>query len=315
VLFHLDEGGRKMALPWIKLHVSLIDNDAFKRLSTGSKLTFYTALGLAGKQDQDGALAVRGGPMTVAEIASYTGLSPREQVAALGSLVEFDFLSMREDSTYVVERWESKAGDGSRDRTRRYRDKQKTASETSPSTSRKRHRNVTETKSSRKSDGTDKEIDKEIDTSLLRKAALGFMNWPVDVDGLRAITRPFLAAFGNVTGDDAIKKHGPKYAQVLSQMRGRGVTISAAWQAFTEARAMNEDRPLFGDQAKTAMSYLPSRSMPPPPGAQAARPSGPATWRCRGCDTYHKVSLTEAIARFKRPEDYRCDDCLQAVAS
>jgi hypothetical protein len=92
--------------------------------------------------------------MTVEEISRYTGLQQKQQIEALDDLVRVGFLSYNSaDFMYAVERWNEKAGDSSRDRTRRFRE---------------RHRDVAETLLQQKSDGTDKEEDKEKDTVTLR---------------------------------------------------------------------------------------------------------------------------------------------------
>jgi hypothetical protein len=92
--------------------------------------------------------------MTVEEISRYTGLQQKQQIEALDDLVRVGFLSYNSaDFMYAVERWNEKAGDSSRDRTRRFRE---------------RHRDVSETLPQQKSDGTDKEEEKDTDTVTQR---------------------------------------------------------------------------------------------------------------------------------------------------
>jgi hypothetical protein len=127
-----------LSLPWVKVQISLIDNDTFKALSPGAKLTFFTALCLAQKQDAGGALTVRGiGPMTPEQISSYTGMRPKLQQEALDELCGAPRLMARDlTGCYVVERFDEKAGDESavishRDRQRRYREKKRDGSDAS----------------------------------------------------------------------------------------------------------------------------------------------------------------------------------------
>lgn len=135
------------ALPWVKLHTGLIDNDAFRLLSPEARLTFYTALGIAGKLGQNGQLSVRGvGPMNVAQIATYTGLKPHRQKQALDELcVKGAFLTII-DEAWAIAKWDEKAGDESSarshaDRQRRYRERHRdAASDNDRDASRKKQR-------------------------------------------------------------------------------------------------------------------------------------------------------------------------------
>ena len=110
-----------MALPWVKVFVSLLDNDVYRRLSAPARFTFLTAIPLAQKCDQGGALALRVGPLTIDEIAAYTRLPRANQQRALTELVAAGLLGARDDGAYVVERFAEFQGDSSRERTARYR--------------------------------------------------------------------------------------------------------------------------------------------------------------------------------------------------
>ena len=114
-----------MALPWVKLHTGLIDNDAFRLLSCDARLTFFTALAIAGKQDQGGALYIRSiGPMSEAQISGYTGLPVARQKKALEELASIAQFMMFHEGTWAISRWDEKAGDHSRARVSRYRQNQ-----------------------------------------------------------------------------------------------------------------------------------------------------------------------------------------------
>lgn len=86
------------------------------------------ALLIAGDCDADGALAVRTGPLTIEEIAEYTGLSRAHQSAAIDELLKSVFFGQRLDGSYAVERWDEKAGSESSrisnaERQRRHRER------------------------------------------------------------------------------------------------------------------------------------------------------------------------------------------------
>ncbi len=120
-------------MKWVKLHVSLLKNVNYRRLSIAGKITFLTALMLAGDCDNKGLLAVRTGPLTVKEVALETSLPPRQQAAALQELCAAAFLSMSLDGAYLVERWDEKVGSDSErlsnaERQRRHRNAKRNAS-------------------------------------------------------------------------------------------------------------------------------------------------------------------------------------------
>jgi hypothetical protein len=94
--------------------------------------------------------------------------------------------------------------------------------------------------------------------------------FPQDVNALKRLTIPFLAAFGNAKSDEAIRKHGPAYADVLAAFRSRGVSVSQAWSAFADALAAHSGKPLFSNLANTALRYLPAR----PAGSRFDPPAG-----------------------------------------
>lgn len=88
-------------------------------------------------------------------------------------------------------------------------------------------------------------------------------DFPQAVNDLKRLTVPFLAAFANVRTDEAIKKHGPAYADVLATFRSRGVSVSQAWSCFCDALAAHSGKPLFSNLANTALRYLPARPTGP----------------------------------------------------
>lgn len=112
-----------MSLPWVKLHTSLLDNDRFKLLTPEGKLTFYTAIALAGKLDSDGALIINGwGPMRAANVASYTSLDNLVQTQALEELAKVGLLVVDQE-TLRVAKWDEKCGNPSHLTSQRKRQK------------------------------------------------------------------------------------------------------------------------------------------------------------------------------------------------
>ena len=150
-----------MALPWVKLHTGLIDNDAFRLLSSDARLTFFTALAISGKQDQDGKLFIRGvGPMNERQISCYTGLPLARQKKALEELAAVAQFMTFDEGTWAISRWEEKAGDHSRDRVSRYRT---TRSGNGRVTLHDGESNEPVTLQKRKSNAIDKDKDKDKD--------------------------------------------------------------------------------------------------------------------------------------------------------
>ena len=93
------------------------------------------------------------------------------------------------------------------------------------------------------------------DTDSLRSSALSVPEWPDDLEALRLLAVPFVAAFANCRDPDRAKRHIAAHTAVLAQMRNRGVSIAVAWAAFADAHAVSG--PLWGDLARRAMSFLP----------------------------------------------------------
>jgi uncharacterized protein YdaU (DUF1376 family) len=82
------------------------------------------------------------------------------------------------------------------------------------------------------------------------------VDFPTTLGGVKPIAVLFLAAFANCTTPEAQKKHGPAYLGALAIFRSRGATIAETWTAFSDAWLAQDGKPLFGSQAKNAVSYL-----------------------------------------------------------
>jgi hypothetical protein len=242
-----------MALSWVKLHVSLLDNDAFRRLSPEARLTFLVSIGLAAKQNQGGALVIRDvGPMSIDDIGLYTGLDHGAQEKALGELTKVGrFLSTDLTGAYVVERFSEKAGDSSAARTRRYRSKSVTPEEQS------RDSSVTVTRPSpkRHRDALEEEVDKDKDLDSVDSLRSSPARIPED---LTKLSRSFAAGFSNCKTKASLQKQATHMSDFLAICRSRGVTVGIAAKACADARQANGDKPLFGASVKRAIAYLPS---------------------------------------------------------
>jgi hypothetical protein len=130
----------------------------------------------------------------------------------------------------------------------------------------------------RSGNGIDIDRDKDVDletssTSSLRSSVEAAEVWepphvpedlpselPSDTRGLKRVAIRFLDAFANVRDSAAVKKHGPLYVDALAMFRSRSIPTQQAWAAFCACRQAHSGRPLFGAQAKSALSYLPPRS-------------------------------------------------------
>lgn len=148
-----------MSLPWVKLHISLLDNEAYKRFSNDAQFTFLICLMLAGKQDNgtySGRLEVaRVGPIAVADIANRMRFTPRRQQCAIDELLKAGWLSKDLTGVLTVERFEEKAAPKSYLSTDRVK------------SSRERFGNENETKKTRSRNGPEEEVD----TDSLRSSA------------------------------------------------------------------------------------------------------------------------------------------------
>ena len=203
---------------WVKLHVAALRHPAYRRLSSDARLTFLACIGLAGECDAKGRLEIRGvGAMTISEIADVTGLTPKAQEKALQDVVAIGWMSHDATDTYVVERFEEKAGDVSNERVKRFRERNRNATVT-----------LHETLPKRKSNGVDVEEDVEEDIlPEIPKAAEGDVEvylanaaaenktgkiTPSRANGLRRELRSLLAEVGE-----------PAFIAGLREANARGV--------------------------------------------------------------------------------------------
>ena len=94
---------------------------------------------------------------------------------------------------------------------------------------------------------------------------------PDAIAELKRLSVSFLAAFCNATTPEAIRKHGPAYADTLAALRGRGCSTADAWRAFGDTRKVNNGKPLFGASAKKVLSHVqPSRRLTAVPSSRGS---------------------------------------------
>lgn len=248
-----------MSLPWVKVHTSLLDNETYKRFSPEAKLTFYTALLLAGKQDLNGRLeAPPFGPLTEKDFAEKTGYGLRVQRQALSQLLTAKFLSRDLLGCYSIERWDEKAGDDSvraaaRDRQRRRRDRLR--HDVTRDASHESNGDVT------RDNVTDKE--EEIDNSAsLRSAALCHVTIPTDPAELQALALIFVERFAHTKDPGKARRQLGEYAPVLAKLGGRGLTTEQLWDACEKCLIAGGEVPLFGAKIKRVYAFLDGKTAP-----------------------------------------------------
>lgn len=143
---------------WVKLQTSLLHSQRWMRLSEAGKSVFPSLLMLVGREDPEtGALRGGLGPYSLEEIATQTGFTAKTMRRGVADCEAVGLLARAEDGAYVIERWDEKAGESSRDRTRRYRDKARRSDGDVTSQSGHRDRLDTDTEEDTE---TDKEGDK-----------------------------------------------------------------------------------------------------------------------------------------------------------
>lgn len=230
-----------MPLLWVKMHIGLLDNDAFRRLGADARLTFLVTIMLAGKQNQDGRLEIRDvGPMTVDEIAFYTSLPVKRQKPALDELVRAHFLTI-DGKTYIVERFKEKSDPSDRtaaERQRRRRDILKRHD----SVTRDGHDSVTPLRHALEEE-VDKEKEKEgesarVTATVTDDAAKDFGVWFHDAAVTSDVLQPVLdpALWAHRQRHDAkvlLEQYGPQIAADKALAFIRAVKLGKIRQAAT----------------------------------------------------------------------------------
>lgn len=244
-----------MGLPWVKVHVSILDSDIFQALTAPARLTFLVAIPLAEKLGQGGRLATRVGPLSISNLCKYTGLAEKHQRPALCELIVALFLEIEADGAYSVCRFREFQGDSSTLRTRAYRGK--TAKCDVPVTFSERFRDVTRTSLARSGDSGDRDRDRDIDSDTLCVLA----EKVDDMDGGSCLCSPqcvcadwavetvsmlFLAVFANSKTEQSQRRLVSQWSGTLRDMRAQKYPWQAIWDAFVLAHTDVKHAPLHG---------------------------------------------------------------------
>jgi len=248
-----------MSLPWVKVHVSVIDNDVFQALSGPARLTFLVAIPLAEKLGQGGRLSTRVGPLTMASICKYTGLTEKHQRPALDELVTTLFFEHQADGAYAVARFSEFQGDSSASRTRAYRDRANPSGKVTV-TFAERFGNVTVTSQERSRDAVD--IDRDVDRDKECGDTLRVLAAKVDgMAGETCLCSPqvvradwsveslsmlFLAVFANAKSEQSQRRLVSQWSGALRDMRAQKYSWQAIWDSFGLAHADTHHAPLRG---------------------------------------------------------------------
>jgi hypothetical protein len=250
-----------VSLPWVKLHVPLLDNEDYKRFSPAAQHLYTTLLLLAGKQDRgdfSGRLEAATGPLTTGEIRSHAKYEVATLNAALKELLKAKFVTRDDGGTLIVARFKDKAAPRSNlstDRVRAHREREGNYTGPVSETNETRSRNVAEV---------------EAEYASLRSAAFAFHDWPDEPDRLRDLAVVFLNAFGNTRDPRAVVRNVRPYTATLLAFQKRGATIERAWMACEACwiAGKNPEKPdkpappLFGAMIKSALDFLPSLTAP-----------------------------------------------------
>lgn len=108
-------------MKWVKLHVTLRHNRAFRGLSVNAKVAFICGLMAAADYDMNGSLHLRQRALTEAELAEDLMLTPRASRLAILELVNMGFLVKRPDGVLEIDKWAEKCGEESFKETNRLR--------------------------------------------------------------------------------------------------------------------------------------------------------------------------------------------------
>lgn len=109
-------------MKWVKLHISLLNSQRFKRMPEAGKSVFPYLLLMVGREDPEGG-ALRGGlgPYSVKELASETGFSLKTMRGGIDACESAGLVVRHADGSYAIDKWDEKAGESSRDRTKKWR--------------------------------------------------------------------------------------------------------------------------------------------------------------------------------------------------
>jgi len=269
-----------MALPWVKVRVSLLSNKRFRRLDPPAKLLFFTALLEARKCDMDGDLAINSGPLTVTEIAESTGISSRQQQASMDQLLAQGLLRKNGDLFSVANFEENQRVDDSVARVQKYRAKKQGRDFQELFGNALVTQNVTRDIGVTDRDGNRAEERREttLTTFVSRASEMGAnctcaeQVVPGDLPP-EVMAVAFLAVFANRRNEKTQSAHRGAWLGHLRDMLAQSHSWQAIWAAFSQSHVDGNHAPLHGFQGpwgnlRAATRGKPSlRAVPPRPGS------------------------------------------------
>lgn len=234
-------------MKWVKLRTSLHNNFTFRRISAGTRLVFYVALEVAGDLEQGGALFTRGaGPLTVAEIATAAAITEPQAKKALNTLVDFEFLSIRDDGAYIVEKWAEKTDPedpnaADRQRRKRERDKRVTSRVASRVKIERDNHGIIEKEEEKEVDSPDGEV-----TRLVPKPCRCVD--PSDFDDsclVEDVAEHYLERFVNCRSVAAKSRNRAKAVGILRELKTNGHSWDAIFAACAQVHADGGHAPIW----------------------------------------------------------------------
>lgn len=280
---------RFMGLPWVKVRVSLLSNKRFRRLDPPAKLLFLISLLEARKCDMDGELAIESGPLTVAEIAEASGISPRQQQASIDQLLDQNLFTKSGDAYRVTNFEENQRVDDSVARVQKYRAKKQGASFQEIFGNALVTQNVTRyvNENTRDGNGPFRDSNKAEERREKRDTLTTFVSRAAEVgvdctcsgqivpDGLPAevLAVAFMAVFANRRSEKSQAAHLGTWLGHLRDAQAQGHSWQGIWAAFAQSHVDGKHAPLHGFQGPwgnlraATRGKPPLRTVPPRPGS------------------------------------------------
>ena len=236
-------------MKWVKLRTSLHTKTSFRRIPPGSRLVFYVALEVAADLETGGVLFDRR-PMSVADIADACAINETLAKKALDTLVSEQFLTIREDGSYVIEKWHEKTDpedSGAAERQRRKREKEKREASRRDK-DRDKDRDVT--RDCHDSIEREKEIDSpdgEV-TRLVPKPCLCAETASVrilDSATPEDLADRYLEVFANCRSFSAKAKRRAAAVGMLREMQTAGNSWNAVFEACAQVHADGNHAPIW----------------------------------------------------------------------
>ena len=238
-------------MKWVKLRTSLHAKTSFRRIPPGSRLVFYVALEVAADLETGGVLFDRG-PMSVTDIADACAITEPLAQKALDTLVAAEFLSIRADGSYVIEKWHEKTDPedaGAAERQRRKREKEKR-----DASRRDKDRDDTRDVTRDGHDSIEREKEKELDspdgevTRLVPRPCLCAETTSVRIPDSATpenLADRYLEVFANCRSLSAKAKRRAAAVGMLREMQTAGHSWASIFDACAQVHADGNHAPIF----------------------------------------------------------------------